>query len=151
MAYLYRGVNCRLYDELRGELKPRGDKPAVAVRHDGKFKYDGTWTYGSTTDNAARAHRKQSGLYGGSFVSFTRDIVEACRFATEGFTEPGWIYVVDPTLLDAAGVIMWEADDAEWADEQEVSLSARDGSSIPPGVVVEQYQVDARGNRVVDP
>jgi len=150
MAYLYRGVSSRLDGELRGQLMPRGDKPAVAIRFDGKFKFDGTWTFGETINNAARAHRKESGLYGGSFVSFTRDVVEAHRFATSNFTEPGWIYVVDESLLEAAHVIAWEAEDAEWSDEQEVSLSSKDGTEIPQTVVVKKYPVDSRGTPISD-
>ncbi|WP_414488057.1 hypothetical protein [Stenotrophomonas maltophilia] len=150
MALLYRGVSKAIDDGNGGRIKPHGSAPKVAVLADGRFLCDGTITLGETFENAARAHRLESGLYGGSVVSFTRDATEAHRFATSNFSEQGVVYVVDEALFEKHGILAWEGEDVEWADEQEVSLSAPDGGDIPPAIVVRKYEVDSQGRHISD-
>lgn len=150
MALLYRGVSKAIDVANGGRIMQRGGAPAVAIRADDRFLADGTMTAGETFENAARAHRLESGLYGGSVVSFTRDATEAHRFATSNFSEPGVVYVVDEALLEQHGILTWEGQDVEWAEEQEVSLSAPDGGDVPPAVVVRKYEVDSQGRHISD-
>jgi hypothetical protein len=145
MAYLYRGVNRRLDDELGGVLKPHGTAPAVAILADGSFYADGTATYGETTENAARAHQIRAGLYGGSFVSFTRSREVALDFATKGFAEPGFIYTIDASNLEAHGVTAHSFRDPRHPNEDEVSLSHAAGGPIPAVLIVSKQLVDRDG------
>ncbi|NWF33138.1 hypothetical protein HH110_08775 [Stenotrophomonas sp. SAM-B] len=151
MALLYRGVSKVLDSQNGGKLLPRGTKSEVAILADGEFLADGTFFASSTVENAARLHRKISGSHGGSYVSFTTDREVALQFATNRFSESGWIYVVDDQLLSAHDVIAWVGEDAEWAEEAEVSLSTKDGKVLPAGIVVDRYEVDRKGRRLVSP
>lgn len=104
MAFFYRGVSKQQDLECGGHLVPKGRSSKFVARYDGNLRYDGTFTYSKTEDNAARAHQIQSGLYDGCFVSTTKDLEVATRFATNVYTQEGWIYVIDTTLFEWFGI-----------------------------------------------
>jgi len=115
---------------------------------DGKFKYDGTFHYGYSINNTARAHQIESGLYNGCFVSTTKSEAIAIRFATKNFTEPGWIYVIDETLLIDHNVISLEFYDPLYPDELEVSLAASNNGALPEKIIIEKFEVKPCGAKV---
>jgi len=147
MTFIYRGVSKKKDSMLNGQLKPRGNQPSIVPLHDGKIKYDGTFTHGESENNAVRAHHIETGLYDGCFVSTTKDVSRAAFFATSRCSEEGWIYVLDPSIFEKYGVISKEFPDPLYPDEQEVSIRSSDFGSIPTDVIVEKYEVDINGNK----
>ncbi len=147
MSMLYRGVSKRKDSSLKGQLIPSGQRSEVAGRHDGRINYDGKFNYGQSENNAARAQQIETGLYGGCFISTTKDEKEAILFATCKFTEPGWVYVIDSSLFENYGVESIEFADPLYPDEKEVSIRSADCGPIPLDVVVDKYEVDSYGNR----
>jgi len=99
----------------------------------------------ATIENAARAHQIRAGLYGGSFVSFTRTREVALDFATNGFAEAGSIYTIDDANLAAQGVISHGFPDPRHPNEDEVSLSHIDGAPIPAVLIFRKQLVDRDG------
>ncbi|WP_370543321.1 hypothetical protein [Geobacter sp. OR-1] len=71
--------------------------------------------HGESEDNAVRAHHIESGLYGGCFVSTTRNEKMARRFATYN-EEKGWVYIIDESLFERYGVISKEFPDPQYPD-----------------------------------
>jgi len=147
MILLYRGVSKRMDSMLNGELKPKGSKSEVTALHDGKIRYDDTFTHGETEDNAARAQHIETGLYDNCFVSTTKDEKMAALFATNKHTEPGWVYVINSSIFMKHNIVSKEFPDPLYPDEIEVSIRAADCGNIPSGVVVEKYEVDSDGKR----
>ena len=148
MSFLYRGVSKKIDFLLKGQLIPKGSQPKVISKYDGKIKYDGSFTYGESEDNAVRAHHIESGLYGGCYISTTKDKPRAAYFATSKYTEDGWVYVLDSSLFEMHGVTTKEYPDPLYPEELEVSIRASDCGPIPQSVVVEKYEVDYQGWRV---
>ena len=112
-----------------------------------KNTYDGTFTYGETEDNAARSHQIASGLYNGCFISTTKDLEVATRFATNQYPEEGWIYVINPSLFSKFGVSSREFYNSRHPEEQEVSIKANDCMYIPENIIFERYEVRSNGTR----
>ena len=147
MTFLYRGVSKKKDSTLNGQLSPNGSQPQITPLHDGKIKYDGTFTYGESEDNAVRAHHIETGLYGGCFVSATKNETRAAFFATSNYSEQGWVYVLDPSLFKKYGVNSKEFPDSLYPDEEEISIRAADCGPITPEVIVEKYEVDCNVNK----
>lgn len=148
MTFLYRGVSKVKDSDLDGKLFPKGSKSKVAALHDGKIKYDGTFTYGESEDNGVRAHQIETGLYDGCFVSTTKNEQAAIHFATSNFSEPGWVYIIDPCVFEEWGVKRREFTDPLYPEEKEVSIRSGDCGAIPAGVIVMKYEVDTNGKRI---
>jgi len=146
---LYRGVSKRFDEACNGKLLPKGDLIEVCPLLDGKWTCDGTFQLGYSADNAARAHQIESGLYNGCFVSTTRSEQVAIKFATANFTEAGWVYVIDEARLEAHDVIAREFSNPKHADQFEVSLASSSNGALPAGIIIEKYEVDARGTRTL--
>ena len=147
MTFLYRGVSKQLDLDRKGLLTPLGSYSEVAARYDGKMRYDGTFVYGVSRSNAVRAHHIESGLYDGCFVSTTRNREKAIYFATTGYTESGWIYVIDPDLFNKYEVESEKFSDPKYPTEEEISICAKDCQHIPKDVIIEKYEVDENGKR----
>ena len=149
MSFLYRGVSNRKNTALSGLLLPNGNKSKIVPLHDGKIKYDGTFTHGESEDNAARAQQIETSLYDGCFISTTKKASLAVIFATSNFSEEGWVYVLDSNLFEKYGIVSKEFPDPIYPEEYEVSIRASDCGAIPPQVIVEKYEVDSSGNKKV--
>jgi len=147
MSFLYRGVSKEKDRALKGLLCPNGIKPEVSARYDGQIKFDGTFTYGETSENAVRAHQIQTGLYGGCYISTTEDVNRSAIFATSGYSEEGWVYVIDPDKFEQYQVVSKKFPDPLYPDEQEVSIRAHDCGSIPIEVIVDKYEVNKDGTK----
>ncbi|MGE8268009.1 MAG: hypothetical protein ACN6PT_03475 [Stenotrophomonas geniculata] len=145
MAILFRGVTKRTDEALNGVIAPHGSASAVAILADGGFLADGTATAGETVDNAARAHQIKAGLYGGSFVSFTTNREVAIDFATNHFSEPGYVYVIDASDLAGHCVEAKSFSDPKHPGEDEVSLRHLHGGPIPQTLIVRKILVDRDG------
>ncbi|HEY6644108.1 hypothetical protein [Povalibacter sp.] len=144
---LYRGV-----DELadlanKGRLLPKGNVLAVVPRYDGKTRHDGKFTYGPSQSNTARAQHVDSGLYGGCGISTTRSEERAVFFATAGYMQDGYVYVIDESRLSTASISFQEFADPQYPHEQEVTLIEQTGGAIPDSVIVEKYAVQTDGVR----
>ncbi len=146
---LYRGVSKVEDERNKGRLVPKGTTPEVVLRYDGSATYDGTYLHGPSVHNTARAHHIDTGRYDGSGISATRSEMQAIKFATTGGLEDGFVYVIDETKLEAAGVSAVEFSDPLHPHEQEVTLIERSGNALPDGIVVEKYAVDSSGKRTV--
>ena len=80
-------------------------------------------------------------MYGGCFLSFTRDESIAEYFATSRNFEEGFIYEVDEDTLEKFGVIAREVNIPEHPHECEVSLRASDGGILPREIIVKKREV----------
>lgn len=152
---LYRGVSKDMDEGNQGRLLPKGSELEITPLYDGNIKYDGTFTYGPTADNAARAHQIKTGLYNGRFVSTSKCERTAICFATNGYTKPGFVYVIDSTLLEKYNIIAKEFSDPLHPEHSEVSLALAIDST-PPGkiiplpkeIVIDKYEVNSDGLRI---
>ena len=149
MSFLYRGVSKQKDSTLNGQLVPKGSKSEITPLYDGKIRYDGTFTYGESEDNAARAQQIETSLYDGCFISTTKKDSLAVFFATSDYSDEGWVYVLDPSLFDKYGIVSKEFPDQLYPNEFEVSIRASDCGVIPPQVIVEKYEVDSFGNKKI--
>jgi hypothetical protein len=147
MTLLYRGVSKRVDSILNGQIKPKGYKSEVTAYHDGKIKYDGTFTHGESEDNAVRAQQIESGLYDNCFISTTKDEKTAIRFATNGYSESGWVYIIDSSIFKDCGVTSKEFPDPKYPHEMEVSIMAKDCGYIPEVVIIGKYEVNPNGTK----
>lgn len=152
---LYRGVNKGEDEKNAGRLLPKGSRLEVVAKLDGKWKLDGKFLLGACESNTARAHHIESGLYGGSGISTSRSESEAIKFATLELREDGvcykaegYIYVIDESLLEAAGVTAHKFSDPEYPYEEEVTLIEKSGGPLPESVIVEKYAVNRNGKRI---
>lgn len=145
---LYRGVN--KIDDARngGEIVAKGTDSEAAILMDGRCLFDGSFKMGPCQTNTARAHQIEGGLYGGAGISTTRAEREAVRFATSGFTEEGFVYVLNEEHLESAGVAVHEFDDPLYPHEQEVTLIVSGGGPLPAALVIEKYEVSFEGVRI---
>lgn len=142
---LYRGVN-KITDESNGgRLIPKGNSVKVTILADGKCGYDGKFKFGPCESNTARAHQIASGLYAGCGVSTTRSEEKAVYFATFKYSQDGYVYVIDESLLACANVSCHEFSDSIYPEEMEVTLIENSGGDIPNNVVVRKYSVTASG------
>jgi hypothetical protein len=144
---LYRGVSKELDDLQGGKHLPKGSKKKVCPLMDGKWTFDGTFHHGYSAENGARAHQIETGLYDGCYVSASRSERVAIKFATFGFTVPGWIYVLDESVLASRSVDAIEFPDPLYPSEVEVSLASPDNGALPEGIIIEKYEVDSCGRR----
>lgn len=142
---LYRGVSKKMDSALNGKLIPKGDSSEVTARYDGKIKYDGTFTYGMSENNAARAQQIESGLYDNCFISTTKNEKMAILFATNKFTEPGFVYVLDSSLFSTHHVRSKEFPDPLYPSEMEISIRDVNCGPIPNSVIISKYEVDIKG------
>ncbi len=101
---LYRGVSKELDILNKGKLIPRGEKPELAAKHDGRIKHDGTFTYGITEENAVNAHHIETGLYDGCYISTTKNETTAIQFATKMYSKHGLV-VLDSSLFSKYGIV----------------------------------------------
>jgi hypothetical protein len=60
----------------------------------------------------------------------------AIRFATDGGSHSGFVYVVDEDLMAQHGVIAKEFPDPEYPGEIEASLRAADNGDLPEQILV---------------
>ena len=141
---LYRGVSSEQHLESKGQIKPRGNAIEVVPRFDGTWRFDGTFTFGQSEENAVRAHHIENGKWGGCFVSTSRSYEVAKYFATSdehGHRFHGFVYHLDESLFDQYGVVSHELEDPLHPDEKEVSIRGVDGGEIPVGVIVRVEEV----------
>lgn len=141
MTILYRGVSVIDDERNDGKLRPKGSNVEVSIKYDAGFTYGSGATYGASEDNTVLAHQKESGMYEGCFISFTRDESVAMFFATSGNVAEGFIYEVDEDLLSDFDVVAREVDVAESPHESEVSIRASDGGILPSEIVVNKRLV----------
>lgn len=143
---LYRGMRLERHVASEGRIVPSGSAKEVVPRFDGTWRFDGTFTFGHSEDNAVRAHHIENGKWGGCFVSTSRSWEVAKYFATTdelGRKHKGVVYHIDESLFDQLEVVLREFDDPLYPEEQEVSIRAEDGGEIPSGVVVRVEEVNA--------
>jgi hypothetical protein len=145
---LYRGINKADDEKNGGKLIPKGKATKVVPLLDGRWKFDGKFRYGPCQTNTARAQQIDSGLYGGSGISTSRSETVAVKFATSGFIEEGFVYVIDENLLESLGVTAHEFDDPVEPHEREVTLIEKSGSALPCEAIVGKYAVNSDGKRI---
>lgn len=144
---LYRGVSISQDIDNHAEILPKGNLVKVTPIIDGTWRLDGKMVIGSSVSNTARAHHIKSGHWGGGGVSASRCEKVAAYFATNGFKEEGFIYVIDESSLDIHGVLKQEFADPVYPDEQEVTLIVSEGNKLPKELIVEKYGVNSEGKR----
>lgn len=145
---LYRGVDKMTDEKNSGRLIPKGSVVAVVALADGKWPCNGTMFFGTCLSNTARAHQIDTGLYGGAGISTSRSEKRAIFFATSGYMEEGYVYVIDETKLAEARVTPHEFSNPIYPDEMEVTLIERSGGALPEFLVIEKYEVASDGSRV---
>lgn len=133
---LYRGECLEKHKENNGEIRPKGDKPAVAPRFDGDISYDGKFRFGESEEYAVRAHQLERVELGGCWASTTRDYQRAKHHATSGNTSEGVIYTLDESLFAEFGVVVGDDVAPPYPDEAEVSIRSSDCGPIPMEVVI---------------
>jgi hypothetical protein len=147
MAKLYRGICEELDIENNGTLRPKGNISKISfpqrinvppeIRRDGKFNRD------CSENNMARLHQIESGAHDGCYLSFSRSITTATRYATflDGERTNGYVYEVDEELLTQHGVVAHEFPDPEYPGEIEASLRADKNGDLPMDIVIKKYLV----------
>ncbi len=130
-AMLYRGANKIMDEENNGYILPKGKTAEVTPKHDGKWRYDGTFYHGPCESNTARAQQIESGLYDGCGISTSRSVEKAIYFATSGYLEDGFVYVIDEAQLVKANVTPYEFSDSVNPHEREVTLIGKSGGALP--------------------
>ena len=136
---LYRGVSLAIHTESAGMIKVNGDQGEVTPLYDCKACYDGTFTYGSSAENAVNAQQIETGTWGSAFISTTRDKETAEYFAThdrEGNKVPGVVYWIDDTLFERYGVVAIESKQPKYPEEREISIRPGSGRIISSEVIV---------------
>lgn len=142
---LYRGVSLAIHTESAGMIKVNGDQGEVTPLYDGKACYDGTFTYGSSAENAVNAQQIETGTWGSAFISTTRDKETAEYFAThdrEGNKVPGVVYWIDDTLFERYGVVAIESKQPKYPEEREISIRPGSGRMIPSEVIIRIEHLD---------
>lgn len=140
--FLYRGISCQQDEQNNGQLKPKGNKAEVAIRYDGKFKYDGKATHGPNVKNAVYAHQIETGLYDGCYISTTTDKEIAKKFATSSGIENGYIYVLNRDLFGQYSIFEYEVEHPENPNEKEVTIRAEDCGCIPEEVIIAKELIE---------
>lgn len=143
---LYRGINEKEDRDNQGQLLPGGRNPEIIAPFDGKWRFDGKMKFGPCQSNTARAQQNETALYGGSGVSTTRDQNKAVFFATSGYVEDGFVYVIEENLLSSFNVSAHEFSDPQYPFEKEVTLIQKEGGAVPNEVVICKYAVNADGS-----
>ena len=144
---LYRGVNKKDDETNSGKIIPKGNVEDVVPLMDGKWKADGKFKFGPCKSNTARAHQIETGLYGACAVSTSRSEMQAIKFATSGYLEEGYIYVIDESVLESLNIVPHEFSDPLYPEEIEVTLVLKSNDPIPDIAIVEKYEVSSDGKR----
>ena len=142
---LYRGVSLAIHTESAGMIKVNGDQGEVIPLHDDKARYDGTFTHGSSAENAVNAQQIETGTWGSAFISTTRNKETAEYFAThdrEGNKVPGVVYWIDDTLFERYGVVAIESKQPKYPEEREISIRPSAGRMIPSEVIIRIEHLD---------
>ena len=143
---LYRGVSLAIHTESAGTIKVNGDQGEIIPLHDGKARYDGTFTYGASEENAVNAQQIETGTWGSAFISTTRGKKTAEYFAThdrDGNTVPGVVYWIDDTLFEQHGLVAIESQQPKYPEEREVSIRPSSGRIIPSEVIIRIEHIDS--------
>jgi hypothetical protein len=140
MSYLYGGVSAENHSQFGGRLMPAGrNVRIVMMRNDLDFGVemfrDGTFERVASENNTVRGHQLVSGIHDGCFISTTKKLHIALRFATNEGTVVGFVYVLDSTKFLSFGIVSQEFCDARYPDEEEVSIRSIDGREIPREVI----------------
>lgn len=136
MPELYRGVSESKLKEDDWLLKPKGHVKKDCIKYDEGFKYDQVF-YGSHEINALRKHQselKNNEQY--CYLSFSRDIDIARKFATSGNIENGYIYVVEESTLSNFNIECFDLESKSESHEQEVSLRTENCNPIPEECII---------------
>lgn len=144
-SLLYRGVHDAMDSANNGHVFPGGKTRKVITKFDGTITYNGQFTLGQTTANAARAHQLETGTYDALCISTSRSLHTASQFATAGNSSSGWVYVIDEALLPLHGISTEEFQDAEHPEECEVTLIPQSYGPLPLEVIVDKLRVNSRG------
>lgn len=140
--FLYRGVSVIDDDNNEGKLLPKGNQNTSMVYCGQKGAVLGAgYVLGSSEGNAVLAHQVESGMNNGCYVSTSKDISVAKKFATSGNFCSGYIYTLDESLFKKFGVVRYELPNSEFSGESEVSIRARDNGPIPQGVIIKKELV----------
>ena len=142
MAFIYRGISQDADNKNDRKLRPKGTEKSVSMKRDGKVqKRSGQFERFSSENNAVNAHRIESGLYDGCWLSFTRSEEVAQRFATDYGVTDGVVYVVDEKLFAEYGVVAKEIPNPNFPAEEEVTLRAEHNGDLPDSIIVDRRVV----------
>lgn len=148
--YLYRGVNPELHKTNAGRLVPKANgTPFKQSAYWGDFYWGDGSTWGESEANAVIQHQRDSGKYPSSGVSTTPSLENAKRYAThDGKYESGYIYKIDPDLLEKYGVSAYAVADHATLPaipgDEEIILVARDFGPLPTEIIVEVFYVESQ-------
>ncbi len=142
--HLYRGVNDEMHKAYRAELRPKQFTPFTRAPEFGRDEWDNCF-YGDSPLNAVVEHQRFQAGYPTSGVSTTPFLERARFYATRGGElSSGYIYVIDPKLCRAHGVMLYSVNDIvpqpSIAADDEVILVAQDFGVIPAAVVIKIIQ-----------
>ncbi|RAU54377.1 hypothetical protein DBY65_008595 [Pseudomonas sp. RIT412] len=128
-----------MHEANNGLIKVSGSESSVVPRHDGLARYDGTFTYGESIENAINAQHIETGTWDTAFISTTTNKDVAIFFATHDRDQQrclGVVYTIDPTLFSQFGVVSGTSQNPKHPDESEVSIAPGSGEYIPREVVI---------------
>lgn len=128
MNKLYRGVSKKLDDKLNRKII-------------GKNMTIGDFTIGKSEDNTVRLHHIESGLEGGCAISTTTSLEVAKEFATNKYTEDGYVYILNRDILEEYSIQAIELNNPLYPDEAEVSLIVSDCQEISEAVIIEKIEI----------
>jgi len=148
---LYRGVSEQMDKANNGEISSSGTKVEIPLHWDDPnvFRWDDQdlpCTAGSSEQAMLKHHQSDNSNEKSGWISTTKSIVVAKRFATTSGMFDGWVYELEADLFDEYGVIMqpiFHYPDNE--GEEEISIRVKESGPIPQPVITNKFKVLASG------
>lgn len=141
--FLYRGVSDELDALCKGVIMPKGDQnTAIPECGEEGVECGAGYESGFSEGNAVRAHHVDSNMKKLSFVSTSKCIEVAKRFATKQGTTTGYLYTLDTSLFEKYNVVCCELGTPIYPEEQEVSIRSKSNGNIPQNVIVGKLAVN---------
>jgi hypothetical protein len=142
-VFLYRGVSKALDNHCNGKIMPKGDQnTAIPESGEEGVECGAGYECGYSEGNGLRAHQVDSNMKKLSFVSTSKCIEVAKKFATKQGTTDGVVYTLDMTLFKEFNVISLELENPIYPTEQEVSIRSKDNGMIPENVIIDKLCVN---------
>jgi len=142
--YLYRGVSKRLDKELNEKIRGKGNKEEVAIPIGRYHIRIGDFVIGADRENTVRLHHIESGLEDGCVISTTKSLKVAKEFATNKYTEDGYIYIFNRDILEEYSIKAIEINNPLYPSEVEISLIVSDCKQIPKDVIIAKIEISKK-------
>lgn len=146
--YLYRGMNETMFEELNGELTPRGNQTIAELYPSEYLTPSENLFPGNNMSNAIDKHQNPNRFNeedfkeNSAYLSTTPFLDRAAYYATNDGKEIGYVFVIDRKALQAYSISEYVVSDIATivtvAEDKEILLlSSPYGSSLPKEVIID--------------